>query len=51
MGGTSVVHKHKGILGVLGSLAEAMPVNPFLAMFMPPTGVGILTCPSGGEQC
>lgn len=51
MGGLSVVHKHKGILEVLGSLVEAMPVNPFLAMFMPPAVVGIFTCLSGGEQC
>lgn len=50
-GGQVLCTSTKGILGVLGSLAEAMPVNPFLAMFMPPTGVGILTCPSGGEQC
>lgn len=24
----SVVHKHKGLLGILGSLAEAMPALP-----------------------
>lgn len=50
MGGTTV-HEHKELPGVLGSSVEAMPVNSFLAMFMPPVEVGIFTCLSGGEQC
>ena len=38
------MHEHKGLLGILGPTVEATPVNPFLAMFMPPDGLGICTC-------